>query len=260
MEAIKDKESDKMENRITVLVADEDRGFIGICEKALKNEGFRVITETGNGEEVIDTIISERPDAALVSMTLTVADGVTVTQRVRKAGLDTVMCVYANSSSPIAEREAAQAGASYFFVKPLDFALIASRIRKECEAKESYETSFDPQLEMAVTDIIHQIGVPAHIKGYYYIRESILLAVTDINILNSVTKKLYPEVARRYNTTASRVERAIRHSIEVAWDRGDLDTLNKYFGYTVNVNRGKPTNSEFIAMIADKLRLKMRVH
>lgn len=260
METIKDKESDKMENRITVLVADEDREFIEICEKALKNEGFRVITEEGNGERVIEAILNERPDAALVSMDLSVTDGATVTQAVKRSGLDTLMCVYANTSSLVAEREATQAGAVCFLVKPFDFALMANRIRKECAAKVSYTVSFDPQLEMAVTEIIHQIGVPAHIKGYYYIRESILLAVTDISILNSVTKKLYPEVARRYNTTASRVERAIRHSIEVAWDRGDLDTLNRYFGYTVNVNRGKPTNSEFIAMIADKLRLKMKVH
>ena len=123
-------------------------------------------------------------------------------------------------------------------------------------------TEFDEarrtELEVAITDIIHDIGVPAHIKGYYYIREAIMMSVCNQDILNSVTKRLYPEVARRFNTTSSRVERAIRHSIEVAWDRGDLDTLNHYFGYTVNNNRGKPTNSEFIAMIADKLRLKMK--
>lgn len=249
-----------MEKRITVLVADENREFNEICVKALKNEGFNVITETRNGEYAAESIIRERPDAALVSVNLSVMDGIAVTDRVKKEGLETVMCVYASASNPFVEREATQAGAEYFLVKPFDFITLADRLRKNVSDANTYSTDFDPQLELAVTEIIHQIGVPAHIKGYYYIRESILLAVTDINILNSVTKKLYPEVARRYNTTASRVERAIRHSIEVAWDRGDIDTLNKYFGYTVNNNRGKPTNSEFIAMIADKLRLKMKVN
>lgn len=248
-----------MEKRITVLVADENREFNEICVKALKNEGFNVISETRNGEYAAESIIREKPDAALVSMNLSVLDGVAVTGCVKEKGVDTLMCVYTNASTPFLEREAVQAGVAYFLAKPLDFKLLANRLRNNVTVSEEYGISFDPQLEMSVTEIIHQIGVPAHIKGYYYIRESILLAVTDVDILNSVTKKLYPEVARRYNTTASRVERAIRHSIEVAWDRGDIDTLNRYFGYTVNNNRGKPTNSEFIAMIADKLRLKMKV-
>ena len=248
-----------MEKRVTVLIADENPEFNEICAKALQKEGFNVITETRDGEHAAETIIEQKPDAAMISLNLSVADGIVVTQRVRKAGLSTLICVYTNASNPFMEREAAEAGASYFLVKPFDFSALATRLRRNTDTEDSFRISFDPQLEMAVTEIIHQIGVPAHIKGYYYIRESILLAVTDVDILNSVTKKLYPEVARRYNTTASRVERAIRHSIEVAWDRGDIDTLNRYFGYTVNNNRGKPTNSEFIAMIADKLRLKLKV-
>ena len=125
--------------------------------------------------------------------------------------------------------------------------------------KVSNTTVSDSDLELMVTDIIHQIGVPAHIKGYHYLREAIMLSIKNAEIINSVTKLLYPTVAKKYATTASRVERAIRHAIEVAWDRGDIDVLNGYFGYTIQVERGKPTNSEFIAMISDKLRLKLKI-
>ena len=248
-----------MENRITVLVADEDRVFAEYIAKILQNEEFNVITETRNGEYAVESILREKPDAVLLSANLSAVDGVSVTARVMSELPEITVCVYSNAQSPLLEREAAAAGAAYFTVKPFDVSSLAKRLKKAVEPRDSFRLNFDSELEMSVTEIIHEIGVPAHIKGYYYIRESIMLAVSDMDILNSVTKKLYPEVARRYNTTPSRVERAIRHSIEVAWDRGDLDTLNKYFGYTVNNNRGKPTNSEFIAMIADKLRLSMKV-
>lgn len=247
-----------MEKKLTVLIADENKEFNEACAAALQKENFNVITETRDGVKVIDTILREKPDACLIHINLSELDGVTVTKRVRTAGYTSCVILYANTANWFMEQEAADAGASFFLVRPFDIPTLANRLRKSAKPEESYQISFDPQLEMSVTEIIHQIGVPAHIKGYYYIRESILLAVSDIGILNSVTRKLYPEVARRFGTTPSRVERAIRHSIEVAWDRGDLDTLNRYFGYTVNNNRGKPTNSEFIAMIADKLRLSIK--
>ena len=248
-----------MEKKITVLIADEDKAFNETCARTLQKEGFNVITETRGGDKAAESILREKPDACLISLHLSGADGIEVVRRVRASGGTECLCVVANTANPLMEREAADAGASYFLVKPFNFSTLASRLRRFTRPQDSYRIRFDPDLELSVTEIIHQIGVPAHIKGYYYIRESILLAVSDISILNSVTKKLYPEVARRFETTPSRVERAIRHSIEVAWDRGDLDTLNRYFGYTVNNNRGKPTNSEFIAMIADKLRLTMKV-
>ena len=247
-----------MQKKITVLIADEDKAFNELVARTLQKEEFNVITETRSGAKAVESILREKPDACLISLHLSVADGVEVVRRVREAGLNTCLCVYADAATPFTRQDAADAGASYFFVKPFDFAALAVRLRRHLEPQDSYRIRFDPALELSVTEIIHQIGVPAHIKGYYYIRESILLAVSDVGILNSVTKKLYPEVARRFDTTPSRVERAIRHSIEVAWDRGDLDTLNRYFGYTVNNNRGKPTNSEFIAMIADKLRLTIK--
>lgn len=248
-----------MEKRKLVLVADEDARFVEVSVKTLQSEGFRTVSETRGGEKTVETILTEKPDAAIVNLSQSGVDGVGILKRIRQAGEKCMVCIYSNAPSPLMEREAAEEGAAYFLIKPFDMSALASRIKKTLEPKDSFRLSFDSELEMAVTEIIHDIGVPAHIKGYYYIRESIMLAVTDMDILNCVTKKLYPEVARRYNTTPSRVERAIRHSIEVAWDRGDIDTLNRYFGYTVNNNRGKPTNSEFIAMIADNLRLSMKV-
>ena len=154
---------------------------------------------------------------------------------------------------------AAANGADHYMVKPCRFSTICARIR-QLTTFESLEQdrNHSHSLEAMVTSIIHEVGVPAHIKGYQYLREAILIAVDDIDVINAVTKVLYPEVAKRFGTTASRVERAIRHAIEVAWDRGDLETLQKYFGYTVSNVKGKPTNSEFIAMIADRLQLQRK--
>ena len=158
-------------------------------------------------------------------------------------------------------------GASYFAIYPFDAADLSDRIVQLCAMnglsqkappKAQAVQPAEPSLEIQVTEILHQIGVPAHIKGYHYLRDSIIMAIETPDIINAVTKQLYPGVAKRYNTTASRVERAIRHAIEVAWDRGDVDILNSYFGYTIHNTRGKPTNSEFIAMISDRLRLHMK--
>ena len=164
------------------------------------------------------------------------------------------------------------AGASLCLIKPINPISLSDHLRGIGSDRSSAPTTAvqtaqrpeaddrTPDIETQVTKIIHQIGVPAHIKGYQYLRTAILLTVNDSDIINSVTKVLYPSVAKKYQTTTSRVERAIRHAIEVAWDRGDVDTLNSYFGYTIQNNRGKPTNSEFIAMIADNLRLKYKLY
>ena len=150
-------------------------------------------------------------------------------------------------------------GFAYYFVKPFDETVLANRVLKVAAGQEKriLHTSVDSD-ELTVTEILHQIGVPAHIKGYQFLRDAILLTMNEPEYINAVTKRLYPEIAKKNGTTASRVERAIRHAIEVAWDRGDVDTLNSYFGYTIHNLRGKPTNSEFIAMIADKMRLDKR--
>ena len=149
-------------------------------------------------------------------------------------------------------------------LKPFDVSILGDRIKAllcspDSAFPDSYGSSRTFSLEVIVTDIIHKIGVPAHIKGYHYLREAIMCCVHDSEMLESITKVLYPGVAKKFKTTASRVERAIRHAIEIAWDRGDLDTLNSYFGYTVNTGKGKPTNSEFIALITDKIRLSYRL-
>ena len=157
--------------------------------------------------------------------------------------------------------EATESGAEYCMLKPLDYQNLSERIqrvitkRKSATVQQNKNPALGNDMESQVTKVIHQIGVPAHIKGYQYLRTAILMTISDSDVINSVTKILYPSVAKKYQTTSSRVERAIRHAIEVAWDRGDLDTLNSYFGYTIQGSRGKPTNSEFIAMIADNLRL-----
>ena len=167
--------------------------------------------------------------------------------------------VTSSYTNPIIEREIGSAGVAYFALSPYDKNEMADRVLTLLSMKGKHFDSepISNSLRMQVTDILHQIGVPAHIKGYHYLRDSILMAVEDPEIINAVTKQLYPSVAKRYNTTSSRVERAIRHAIEVAWDRGDVDVLNSYFGYTIHNTRGKPTNSEFIAMISDKLCLQM---
>ena len=163
------------------------------------------------------------------------------------------------------EQETIKAGAAYFFIKPFDMGALAERIIKFSGWKNDKvpvlmndNVVTDRDLELMITEIIHQIGVPAHIKGYHYLREAIILSIKNEEVINSITKLLYPTVAKKFSTTSSRVERAIRHAIEVAWDRGDIDVLNSYFGYTINNDRGKPTNSEFIAMIADKIRLRIK--
>ncbi|MDO4743710.1 MAG: sporulation transcription factor Spo0A, partial [bacterium] len=175
-----------------------------------------------------------------------------------------LVMVMSSFDNPKLESEALNAGAAYYFIKPFDFSILAERIfqisnwnNKIPPITQQNEIT-DSDLELMITEIIHQIGVPAHIKGYHYLREAIMLSVRNSDMINSITKLLYPTVAKKHSTTSSRVERAIRHAIEVAWDRGDIDVLNSYFGYTIHNNRGKPTNSEFIAMISDKLRLRLK--
>ena len=157
----------------------------------------------------------------------------------------------------VLESEMMQGGFSFYFLKPFDASAMAARVMAALGRGQASHPVDD---ERTVTEILHQIGVPAHIKGYQFLRDAILMTMEDGEYINSVTKRLYPEIAKHNGTTASRVERAIRHAIEVAWDRGDVDTLNSYFGYTIHNLRGKPTNSEFIAMIADKMRLDKKAH
>ncbi len=230
-----------------------------------------MIEEASNGEDALGKIGRFHPDIAIVDVWLSKLDGIGVLRNCRALDLAPdrapSFIVVSMVSNQNIFTEAMGAGASLCLLKPYDIgslaehidALARERARSASLAAESIEIKA-PDIETQVTKIIHQIGVPAHIKGYQYLRTAILLTVSDSDIINSVTKVLYPSVAKKYSTTTSRVERAIRHAIEVAWDRGDVDTLNSYFGYTIQNNRGKPTNSEFIAMIADNLRLKYKLY
>jgi len=249
-----------MENRKKVLLADANEEYRALLAAAIEETGeFHVVGETGDGVQVLDWIAERKPDVVLMDMVLPGMDGLSILARIRQMGsaAPTVMIISAFCREQTVAA-AANAGAAAFLSKPCTSAAVLENMRLllgEEEENEPHAAS----LEKMVTAIIHEIGVPAHIKGYQYVREAIMITVEDMDVINSVTKVLYPEVASRFGTTPSRVERAIRHAIEVAWDRGDLETLQKFFGYTVSNAKGKPTNSEFIAMISDRIRLQLRV-
>ena len=250
-------------------IADEDAASRTALAGELRRSGFNSIEEAENGEEALIAIERDRPDVAIIDVWLSKLDGIGVVTQAKslklgKDKLPAIIIVSAVSKQRLFI-EAANAGADLCIAKPYNIESLCRHILSlaatrngEANPEDALERS--PDMEAQITKIIHQIGVPAHIKGYQYLRTAILLTVNDGEIINSVTKILYPTVAKQYQTTTSRVERAIRHAIEVAWDRGDIDTLNSYFGYTIQTNRGKPTNSEFIAMIADNLRLKYKIY
>ena len=255
-----------MEKKLKIVVADDSSELGQNCAKAFKGYGMQVVLCEKDGRAVLEKIKTERPDVILADMFMPNLDILGVLGSIKDLKDKPMVMVMSNFDNQMLEKETLEAGASYYFLKPFDINIIAERIiqlsgwkndKTPLVVKNNVVT--DTQLELMVTDIIHQIGVPARIKGYHYLREAILLSVKNSEIVNSVTKLLYPTVAKTHSTTASRVERAIRHAIEVAWDRGDIDVLNSYFGYTIQNERGKPTNSEFIAMISDKLRLKLKI-
>ena len=257
-----------MEKKLKIVIADDSTELGQNCAKALKSYGMEVTLCEKDGQRVLERIRTLKPDVVLADVFMPNLDilGVLANLKDTNEKDRPMMMVLSSFDNPRLEKETLDAGACYYFLKPFDINTMAERIiqlsgwKNEISpvvVKDNVIT--DPQLEYMITDIIHQIGVPAHIKGYHYLRESIMLSVKNGEIINSVTKLLYPTVAKKHETTSSRVERAIRHAIEVAWDRGDIDVLNSYFGYTIQNDRGKPTNSEFIAMISDKLRLQLKI-
>ena len=242
-----------------ILIADASEEFRRGFADALVNEPDILLAgQTGSGTELVRMVRQLEPDAIVMEMVLTGMDGLEVLKELsslpRRPGI-LILSSYIHGN--VADIAASQ-GADYFMTKPARPATVCERLRQIMAFGSSAPGQEQEDLETRITAIIHEVGVPAHIKGYQYLREAICIAVKDMDVINAVTKVLYPEVAKHFGTTASRVERAIRHAIEVAWDRGDLETLQKYFGYTVNSTKGKPTNSEFIAMIADRLRLERR--
>ena len=253
-----------------ILIADENVTSRVQLKEALLRAGYRHIEEAAGGDEALNKIDRLHPDIAIIDIWLTQLDGIGVIRASRNLDYRSDKPPIFIMTSPVANQnmfiQASGAGAALCLIKPIRMDSLLEHmdelltLHSTPAALGTGSPMGDPDdIETQVTQIIHQIGVPAHIKGYQYLRTAILLTVKDSDIINSVTKVLYPSVAKKYATTTSRVERAIRHAIEVAWDRGDVDTLNAYFGYTIQNNRGKPTNSEFIAMIADNLRLKYKL-
>ena len=257
-----------MEKGLKLLLADDSLEFGKVCAQALESRGIEMVTCPKDGRKVIDSISSVNPDVVLLDVFMPNLDALGVIRETQQKNLAKTPQFVTMSSfdNPRLENELMSSGAAYYFLKPFDADYMADRICSLCSESPAPtqlhaarpKSPAQSDLEVLVTDIIHQIGVPAHIKGYHYLRDAIMLSVGNSEYINAVTKLLYPTVAKRYQTTSSRVERAIRHAIEVAWDRGDVDILNGYFGYTIHNGRGKPTNSEFIAMIADKLRLQLK--
>lgn len=254
--------------QLNVVIADSSADFGSQCQKVLSSYGMNVSMCEKDGIVLLEKIRLHKPNVVLADMFMPNLDILGVLANIREMSEKErpMVMVFSSFDNPQLESEVLRAGATYFFLRPFDFGTLAERIIKFSGWKTDIRPIVsndgvlsDHDLELMITEIIHQIGVPAHIKGYHYLREAIMLSVKNEEVINSITKLLYPSVAKKYSTTSSRVERAIRHAIEVAWDRGDLDVLNAYFGYTINNDRGKPTNSEFIAMIADKIRLRIKV-
>jgi Response regulator containing a CheY-like receiver domain and an HTH DNA-binding domain len=260
-----------METRIRILTADPNREFCRQLAELVAAEGdMEIVGMAADGMEALEREEELKPDLLLLELVLPKLDGLEVLRRLRERGASCRVIVLSGFVNGKVITECSECGADYFIPKPCDVQALISRIRQlnfDLPRTPGVGVDFRPgadagrpdaDLETVVTDIIHEIGVPAHIKGYQYLREAIILTIKDMDMINAVTKVLYPEVAKRFGTTPSRVERAIRHAIEVAWDRGDVETLQKFFGYTVSGIKGKPTNSEFIAMIADNLSLKRK--
>ena len=254
-----------MNDKIKILIGDDTAAFGVSCAAALRTHGFYVITRPKDGGEVLSAIGSEQPDAVIMDAVMPGLDAIAVMKRSRtRGGKQPRFIVTAAYINEFMEQQVMAAGADYYLLRPFDNELLGDRVKALFDIDTDIGEGMrvrdrqPPNLDIIVTDIIHRIGVPAHIKGYHYLREAIILSVGDKEMLESVTKLLYPAVAKKFSTTPSRVERAIRHAIEIAWDRGDLDVLNGFFGYTVSTGKGKPTNSEFIALITDKICLKYK--
>lgn len=266
--------------KIKVLIADDNREFCEILSKFLSREGeFEVVGIAKDGLEALDKIKEENIDILILDIIMPHLDGLAVLETIHTLELGKVprIVVLSAVGQDQITQKAIELGADYYVVKPFDFNVFIKRLKQIAGISENQpivtkkdyvnipntsramNIDITKSLEARITNIIHEIGVPAHIKGYLYLREAILMVIEDIELLGAVTKELYPSIAEKFKTTPSRVERAIRHAIEVAWTRGKVDTIENIFGYTVNTNKGKPTNSEFIAMVADKLRLEMEM-
>ena len=251
-----------MDNHTTVIIADNTEEFCSTLTAALKRaDGFQVLGTANDGEHAIRLVTERKPDVLVLDLMLAKQDGLSVLKAISNMDRKPITLATSRFVTDYVASAAANLGVRYLMLKPCDMGTLVERLQEiqgGADQKASATRRNPTSIESMVTSIIHEIGVPAHIKGYQYLREAIIIAVNDMDVINAITKVLYPQVAKTFQTTPSRVERAIRHAIEVAWDRGDLDTLQRFFGYTVSNTKGKPTNSEFIALIADKLQLQLK--
>ena len=268
-----------MKDKITILIADDNPDFARTLTSYIEEDDeLEVIAVARDGKQAVEMILNTEPDIALLDVIMPHLDGIGVLEKINEANMKKrPMCIMLSAvgQDKITQR-ALELGAEYYAIKPIDIEVLLGRIKDiknftPSEIKKTYASTREirgqfieiskkdqENLEALVTNVIHEVGVPAHIKGYQYLREAIMMVVNNIDIINQITKQLYPDIAVKYHTTPSRVERAIRHAIEVAWARGQADAVENIFGYTISAAKGKPTNSEFIAMIADKLRLELK--
>lgn len=257
--------------KISVLIADDNYDWRITTKGILESYGFNVAGVTSSGEETIEAVKKLQPDVLILDLCMPRIDGFGVLEAISKSEMakKPKTIVYSCMNNDTVAQKAMSYGAVYCMYKENDFSLLADRIltfagsddtkvMPSFKSVSSIESRPEVDIEKKVTDMLHEIGVPAHIKGYQYLREAIMASIKDVTILDAITKLLYPYVAKKFKTTPSRVERAIRHAVEVAWDRGNIETLNNYFGYTIQGNKGKPTNSEFIALISDKISLELK--
>lgn len=268
--------------KIQVLLADDNKEFTNLLSEYITDqEDMEVIGVAYNGEEVLRFLKQTRrtPDVLILDIIMPHLDGLGVLEKLNDLNLSPqpkIIMLTAFGQETITQK-AVQLGASYYILKPFDMEILTNRIRQLVVNQSITTTSSSASslingsrsnvvplgkgknLDANITSIIHEIGVPAHIKGYQYLREAITMVYNNIEILGAITKTLYPAIAEKFKTTPSRVERAIRHAIEVAWTRGNIDSISHLFGYTINISKSKPTNSEFIAMVADKLRIEHKV-
>ena len=254
-----------MTNKVKILIGDDSAEFGVMYANALRAMDFYVIARPKDGKILLDAIRNEQPDIVICDAVMPNFDAIELLKRINSIDMKKPKIIVTSTyHAPFVEKSVIENGAAYFVLRPVEPETLANRIRDlmgisaATKSVNSLEANKNFSLEIVVTDILHQIGVPAHIKGYHYVREAIICSIKDHEMLESVTKMLYPEVAKKFKTTSSRVERAIRHAIETAWDRGDITTINNIFGATIDVNKGKPTNSEFVAMVADKIRLNFK--
>lgn len=252
--------------KIKLAIADDNRDFVEIMQEYLGQQpDIELVGVAYNGEQILNVIDEKQPDVVILDIIMPHLDGIGVLERMNSSNKKRpkIIMLTAFGQENVTQR-VVELGADYYILKPFNMDVLSSRIRQLAGTITTQRPAVMAQaiktrsVDIEVTNIIREIGVPAHIKGYQYLREAIIMIIHDMDILGSVTKVLYPRLAEKYSTTPSRVERAIRHAIEVAWNRGNMDMINRVFGYTIKIEKGKPTNSEFMAMIADKLRLEIR--